>query len=201
MYTIVWDVDDVLNDLMRNWFECFWMTSRKEYSLSYDDIKENPPHSILGITQNEYLASLDAYRLSEDAKQLQPNADLLRWFKEYGGNFRHIALTATPLKATDISAYWVLKHFGIWIRTYHFVPSLRDGENIPRYDNVKGEFLKWINKADILVDDNENNINEAKNLGIIGLLVTKPWNKNGYIIEEVIDILTGIILTGKLKNQ
>ena len=198
MLTIAWDVDDVLNDLMRSWFENYWLSGHPNCRLAFDDLKENPPHAILGVTQKEYLASLDAYRLSEAAGQMQPNPELLIWFQKYGGSFRHIALTAAPLKTAHISAYWVLKHFGEWIRTFHFVPSGRDHEEIPVYDNSKSEFLQWIEKVDLLIDDSARNIEEAQKIGIRGILVSRPWNIDGYSIQEVIHILTEAEIKGFL---
>jgi phosphoglycolate phosphatase-like HAD superfamily hydrolase len=61
MKTIVWDVDDVLNDLMRAWFEDWVSTKHAHCPLTYDQITGNPPHELLGISSSDYQASLDDY--------------------------------------------------------------------------------------------------------------------------------------------
>ena len=47
MVTIAWDVDDVLNDLMRHWFKSTWKTTHPECKVIYEDLSENPPRQIL----------------------------------------------------------------------------------------------------------------------------------------------------------
>lgn len=198
MLTIAWDVDDVLNDFMRNWLEDFWLVSRKDSVFLYDNLLENPPHEILGITFDEYLNSIDLFRLSDKAFHLEPNKEILNWLEEKGSSFRHMALTAVPLKTSPVSAYWVTKKFGKWIRSFNFVPSKRNGENHPVYHKNKKEFLNWIKKVDILIDDNKDNIEEAESLGIKGILISRPWNTGGYTIKEVLNILEAI---QKIHNQ
>ena len=108
---MVWDVDDVLNDLMRLWLEDQWLPDHPECTLCYQDIIENPLHKILDIEKRECLESLDTYRLQSFA-HMSPNDEVLYWFKQYGHLFRHITLTATPLRTAHLSAAWVMKHFG-----------------------------------------------------------------------------------------
>ena len=178
MKTIAWDVDDVLNDLMRLWLEQKWMKEHDNCKVRYPEIVENPPHRLLGVAIEEYLISLDEYRLSSMYQQMAPVKEVMSWFEKNGSNFRHIALTAVPLVAASASAQWVFRHFGPWIRTFHFVPSKREGDKIPEYDNDKGAFLKWIQKVDILVDDSHANIQAARSVGVKGIIFPKPWNKN-----------------------
>ena len=97
MQTIVWDVDDVLNDLMRAWFTSVWKPENPDSLQSYQDIADNPPYRSLGITRAVYLASLDAFRLSDEACHLTPNPAVLEWLRSYGDGYRHVALTARPL--------------------------------------------------------------------------------------------------------
>lgn len=176
MLTIAWDIDDVLNDLMRVWFERVWLFKHPDCALKYGDLKINPPHKILSVSLNAYLESLDAFRFSGLYQQMEPAAEIAEWFKENGHKYRHIALTSVPYKAAAYSASWVFANFGRWIRTFHFVPSKRENEDIPEYDKDKGEYLAWCNKVDILVDDNEENIKAASEKGIRGILVPRPWN-------------------------
>ncbi|OGW41235.1 MAG: hypothetical protein A2Y97_11310 [Nitrospirae bacterium RBG_13_39_12] len=189
MITIAWDIDDVLNDLMRCWFWEKWLPDHQECKKSYEDLKENPPHRILGVSLNEYLQSLDEFRLSEQYMKMKPVRDIMEWFLSQGRNFRHIALTAVPLRASSISAQWVIKNFGKWIRTFHFVPSKRSLEDIPEYDKDKGDFLKWFGRVDILIDDNPENIKNVSISGIKGLLIPKPWNTETHSTLEVLNTL------------
>jgi len=188
--TIIWDVDDVLNDLMRTWFERWWIPSHLGCPITYDQISKNPPHELLGVSKSEYLASLDEFRLSELAREMMPLPEILAWFYQKGDHFRHIALTATSLRTAPVSAAWVMRHFGRWIRSFHLVPSMRQGEKIPVYDQSKEEFLRWWGKGDILVDDNPLNIDVAEVLGIQTVLIPRPWNQSRLTLGEVLCVLT-----------
>lgn len=177
MKTIVWDVDDVLNDLTRVWFETSWQREHPESAgLRYEDLTENPPHRILRCSLADYLASLDAFRSSE-AAALPPREELLRWLERHGAAFRHVALTAVPAFAAPISAAWVMRHYGRWIRLFGFVPSPRPGDNFPIYDESKAAFLQQLAKADFFVDDRPDNLEGARDLGIVTLTEPRPWNK------------------------
>jgi hypothetical protein len=189
MKTIAWDVDDVLNDLMRCWFEEKWLPTHQECKKGYEDLKENPPHRILGINLDEYLKSLDEYRLSDEYPRMKPVKDVMDWFFLYGTEFRHIALTAVPINASSISAQWVIKNFGKWIRTFHFVPSKRSQEDIPEYEKEKGDFLQWFGKVDVLIDDNPENIRSAERAGIKGILIPRPWNNQNQSVKEILQSL------------
>ncbi|HEY9075040.1 MAG TPA: hypothetical protein VIO61_00760 [Anaerolineaceae bacterium] len=175
MKTIVWDVDDVLNNLMHDWFESWWLPAHPQSTLGYQQLKKNPPHTVLNISIEEYLESLDDFR-SSSFSSMKPVPEVMEWFHKYGENYRHIALTATPIRFADLSASWVIKHFGKWIRSFNFVPSHRREEVIPDYDRTKQDFLVWWRKADILVDDNENNTLAAQSVGVFPVLMPRPWN-------------------------
>ena len=97
MKTIAWDVDDVLNDLMLTCgFKQKWIKEHKDCKVRYPEVAENPPHRLLGVGINEYLSSLDEYRLSALYQQMTPIKEIMEWFARGGNNFRHIALTAVP---------------------------------------------------------------------------------------------------------
>ena len=177
MLTIAWDVDDVLNDLMRAWFEKEWLPSHPDCQATYEDLCANPPQTIIGTTLDGYLSSLDRFRCTRYA-ELTPVAEALAWFERHGDNYRHVALTAVPLQSAPVSAAWVLRHFGRWIRSFHFVPSHRNGEAIPQYDGSKSDFLRWFGKADVLVDDLPINVESARQAGVRALLMPRPWNGN-----------------------
>ncbi|MBI4707669.1 MAG: hypothetical protein HY761_07070 [Candidatus Omnitrophica bacterium] len=193
MKTIAWDVDDVLNDLMQSWFEQKWLKDHPDCNIRYDEITENPPHKLLGGSIDEYLLSLDRFRLSPLYQEMNPVNEVMEWFSKYGGNFHHIALTATPLIAVSASAQWVFRHFGRWIRTFHFVPSKRQEQVIPEYESDKGDFLQWIFRVDVLVDDGESNIMSAEKVGCKGILIPRPWNKSKISIGETLSMLTDIL--------
>lgn len=193
MKTIAWDVDDVLNDLMLSWFEQKWLKDNPNCAIHYEDITENPPHRLLKTSINEYLMSLDEFRLSALYQQMPPIREVSVWFNKYGSGFRHIALTSVPLIAASASAQWVFRNFGTWIRTFHFVPSKREGDNIPEYDIDKGAFLKWIQKVDVIVDDSLANIQAAESVGVKGIMIPSPWNQSNISIEETLSLIVDAI--------
>lgn len=175
MLTIAWDVDDVLNDLMRSWLRDEWLPRHPECGVSYGDLRSNPPQTLLGVSLDEYLASLDRFRRSRYA-ELQPLPEAKGWFERHGHRYRHLALSAVPLESAPVSAAWVLRHFGAWIRSFHFVPSRRPGGSIPVYDAGKSDFLRWLGKADVLVDDTAANVEAAREAGFQAVLMPRPWN-------------------------
>lgn len=192
MLTLAWDIDDVLNELMRTWLEVWWRPQHPGCMLSYEDIKKNPPHQLLGVELDEYLQSLDEFRLSGRYEQMQPNLKVLEWFEKHGFSFRHIALTSVPRIAASVSASWVVGHFGNWIRTFHFVPSLRRGEILPEYDITKADYLKWLNRVDILIDDNEHNVTGLTITDIKYFLVSRPWNSSLLRMEDLLHALSDL---------
>ena len=187
MKTIIWDIDDVLNDLTRQWLEQCWRPIHPECTLGFEDISENPPHRLLGIAREEYLASLDAFRLSPQAHAMVPEERLMAWFRVSGARFRHIALTARPRKTVSPAIDWVLRHFGQWFQTFSFVPAARPGEAAGHPDRDKAGFLSWLGKADYLIDDNTENVDAARQLGITAFLATCPWNRGGLLLEFILE--------------
>jgi hypothetical protein len=186
MVTIAWDVDDILNDLMRCWLVNKWLPEHPDCKVRFEQIRQNTPEKIIDSAKEEYFSSLDSFRLSKAYLDMKPDPEILEWFEISGYKARHIALTAVPVKAAHISADWVMKNFGKWIRSFHFVPSPRPGEQTPEYDRNKADYLRWLNKADILVEDSEQNIREAKELGIRGILLGKPWNKSDLSVKAAL---------------
>lgn len=176
MKTIVWDVDDTLNDLMRVWLERWFLPRSGGVKARYASLTENPPHRLLGVTLAQYQRSYDAFRLSGVYDRLPPEAAALAWFKRNGPRYRHIALTAVPLPAAHESAGWVFRHFGRWIRTFHVVPTARPGVKPPRYDATKADFIKRLDRCDYFVDDSPANLAPAARLGVKCLLTPRPWN-------------------------
>ncbi len=192
MKTLAWDVDDVLNNLIGEWFEKHWLKNNPGCKLSYEDLTENPAFRILGVGYEDYLKSLDEFRLLPAASGMMPAPEVLLWFRNHGSKFRHIGLSARPIMSVPGLAEWVFKHFGRWIRTFHFVPSLRSQEDIPVYDSSKKEYLRWLGKADILIDDMPENIEAARELGIKGVLIPRPWNSAPEGIDRALESLTSM---------
>lgn len=193
MISIAWDVDDVLNDLMYYWLNNMWLSQHPDCKVCFEQIIKNTPEHIINSTKEEYLLSLDNFRLSKAYLKMEPNPQILAWFENYGEKARHIVLTAIPIKAAHISADWVVRNFGKWIRSYNFIPSPRINEDAPEYEHTKTDYLKWLNKIDVLVEDNEQNIREAENLGIKGILIGKPWNKSKLAVKDALLELSKII--------
>ncbi len=189
MLTIAWDVDDVLNNLMYEWFISEWLPKNPACGLRYEDLKTNPPHEILTVKLDRYLGSLDSFRISDHYQEMHPVNEILVWFRERGSNYRHIALTAVPVKAASFTASWVFNNFGEWIRSFHFVPSKREAEVLPEYDNDKIEYIKWLGKIDILIEDNQKCIEAAVALGVKSILIPRPWNSAKGTISNSLKLL------------
>ena len=192
MKTIVWDVDDVLNGLMQGWFEQACLSEHSSCSLRYETIAENPPHRLLGISLEDYLNSLDAFRLSAVGQHLSPVPEVREWFCQHGYKFRHIALTATPMQSAALSAAWVIHHFGEWIRSFNFVPSYRKEQAPFMYDHSKLDYLRWWGRADILIDDSPIHIESVQQMGIQTFLMPRPWNQSQQTISEMLNSLTSL---------
>ena len=194
MKTIIWDVDDVLNDLMAAWFEDYSALSGTARFITYGHLTSNPPDELLGISRMEYLVSLDKFRLSAIAEKMSPVAEIFEWFCRYGEQCHNVALTAVPLCASHVSAQWVMRNFGRWIRSFNVIPSPRPGIEAAQYHSTKLDFLGWWGKADILVDDNEQNIAGALSLGMKAVLFPRPWNRSALTIKEALEIITQMAL-------
>jgi len=185
MLTVIWDVDDILNDLMYQWFFHGWRIEHPDCALSYDELTCNPPHTVLGVERAEYLASMDRFRQTERACKMTPNPEVLAWFRKQGYRCRHIALTARPLETAPDVAWWVMHHFGAWIRCFGVVPT-RTGTNTPVYDQSKGEFIAWLRRGDIFIDDSSENIFQAASLGLRTLQPAQPWNNSNLTMDAVL---------------
>jgi FMN phosphatase YigB (HAD superfamily) len=194
MLTIVWDVDDVLNNLMGTWLEEAWRPAHPACTVAYSQLRANPPHEVLGVAKSEYLASLDAFRDSGRAHSLTPDPAILDWLTAHGQIYRHMALTARPLASAGSAADWVFRHFGNYIRCYGVVPSRLDPA-APQYDRDKAEFLRWFGEADFFVDDSEENVAAVRTLGVNGIVFPQPWNQAARTVEETLRLLTEQVVT------
>jgi FMN phosphatase YigB (HAD superfamily) len=193
MKTIVWDIDDVLNDLMKVWLEEFWRPGHPAAKTTYEAISVNPPHQLLGASREEYLASLDDFRLAGLYERLEPLPVVKAWFAAHGAKCRHVALTRVPVAVAPISAAWVLKNYGAWIRSFHFIPSYRAGEKPIVYDENKGTYLNYFGKADLLIDDTLENIEAAEKLGVKTLTFPRPWNGSQLTVSQILEKVSEVI--------
>ena len=193
--TVVWDVDDVLNDLMRSWLASVWAPDHPGAAARYADLRKNPPDELLGLSRTEYLLSLDEFRHGTGYAQLEPNPDILTWLEAEGSRCRHVALTATPLGAVPATASWVLRHFGRWIREFAFIPAEREGEILHTYDANKGAWLARSGVSSVLVDDSPLNLAMAQASGAAALLWPQPWN-DGVSATETLQTLSRYVLGG-----
>jgi hypothetical protein len=189
MLTIVWDVDDVLNNLMATWLEEAWRPAHPGCTVACGDLTANPPHQVLGVEKSEYLASLDEFRASSRAHSLTPHPVILDWLAVHGRYFRHMALTARPLASAGSAADWVFRHFGSYIRSYGVVPSRLDPA-LPLYDRDKADFLRWFPAADYFVDDSEENVDAVRKMGVNGIVFPQPWNRAARTVEDTLNLLT-----------
>ena len=186
MKTIVWDLDDVLNDFTARWLESGWKAEHPDCRVAFEDLRSNPPLTELNATQAEYLDSLDRFRVSEIARSLQPNRAIANWFETHGSRFRHHVLTARPLKTVAPAAEWVFAHFGKWIRHFHFVPSPRPDDVAPDYDRTKGSVLQRLGGVDFFVDDSITNVTEAGQLGVRAFAFPQPWNHREVSVSDIL---------------
>jgi len=192
MPTLVWDIDDVLNNLMEAWFTTVWLPAHPDRSLRYQDILDNPPYHSLGVTKAEYFQSLDAFRESVQAHKMAPNPVIVAWLGEHGRSYRHVALTARPLASSPAAAEWLFRHFGQYFRCFGVVPS-RAGASTPIYDRDKSDFLRWLGEADCLIDDSAENVAAARKLGIPAVLYPQPWNGATASVDEALRTITQLV--------
>jgi hypothetical protein len=171
---------------MYSWFHEYQETYNPTSTLKYQELSQNPPHEIIGITLKEYLCSLDEFRDSEKGRSLTPNKQVLNWLTKDGAKYRHVGLTARSKQTIPALAEWTFHHFGDWIRTLSFIPANREGESLPVYDKSKTDFLKWLEKADFYVDDLSENVKEAEEIGITAFLFPQPWNNGQLATREIL---------------
>jgi hypothetical protein len=192
--TIVWDVDDVLNNLMEDWLEQRWRPDHAGAGLSYEDLVRNPPDELLGVSRREYTDSLDAFRGSDAGRRMRPVGEVVKWFGSHGQEYHHVALTARPIATIPETARWVFQHFGAWIRSFAFVPSPRPGDPSFTYDVSKAELLARQDLGDLFVDDDEGNIEGVAATGRKTLMIPRPWNRAAGNTEDALrrirDLLT-----------
>ncbi len=189
MKVIVWDLDDVLNPLTEAWFHHVWLPEHLACSVAYAALQHNPPLAELAVTRDDYLTSLDRFRLSPAGLDLAPNPTVAQWFKRHGPAFHHHVLTARPLNSVPQASAWVFRHFGPWIRHFHFIPSERADAPLPTYDVTKADCLRRLGRVDYFIDDSLDNIRAAAQAGICSLAFPQPWNDPTVPLETLLEQL------------
>ena len=109
---------------------------------------------------------------------MQPVPQVLQWFSEHGS--RHAARgRSAPCRCRRPTCRrpGSIRHFGRWIRSFHFIPSPREGTPTPVYDRSKGEALRQWGTIDAFVDDNPDNLASAERFGIRTFCFPRPWNR------------------------
>lgn len=188
---LVWDVDDVLNTLTWHYLENGLPSNARR--IPYGDLAENPPHRLLGITKEEYLSSLDRVRAG-DFYDLPPRPEITAFFAEYGACFDHVVLSAVPLRFMERSSAWVLHHFGDWIQSCFFIPSLRSDRSVKsQLFSSKSEAVKFFGPRAVLIDDSVKNVEETLSSGSRALYFPAPWNPSEQIgINDFLMSLKGL---------
>jgi hypothetical protein len=171
---VVWDVDDVLNELT----SAFLATTELMPMLGSCASEAEEYVLSSGISRIEYLASLDRFRL-DHYDELTVNPQVLSWFTSQGADYDHLALSMTPMLAAPKVASWVLSHLGTWIRGFMFVPSPRESWPNPLPPQTKGDFLRRLAAPVVFVDDSLGNIKDAQTAGFLSLRFPTLWNGGG----------------------
>lgn len=175
MKTICWDVDNVLNNLIEEWLIYYKYVNLGKYDhIKFNQLLHYNLYNSLNITEKEFIESLDYFTINY-YKTLKPNKVILNWFTLYGHLTHNIVLTAFPLRYIEISAQWVLKYYGQWIRSYAFTP-LEIREDTIIYDKTKSDYINRMGNIDIFIEDSEKNIlnSQATN----NLILKRPWNNS-----------------------
>ena len=186
---LVWDIDDVLNRFV--FLSMVRIPSAK--NVRYEDLTVYPPLELLGITDEEFLAALDATRavLYDEG----PRPEVLCFFERHGTEFHHAVLSAVPIHFAPYSAQWLLHHFGKWIQTCIIIPNRRPGHvALEQRFKTKGEALRSLGADAVLIDDLPGNIADAQRYGCRTMTFPAPWNENRDL--PIDDFLNGLL---KLK--
>ncbi len=191
----MWDVDDVLNPLMRDWLEHQKRLESISSTFEYADLINPDFSETLGWPRQNFLVALDEFRL-EFQGRLEPNELIQNWFRQnHSMNVKHVALTATPRTVSDISRDWVAQNFGEFIDDFYLAPSARDTDLLPRkrkhdfYMDFKAEYREVI-----AIDDRPDNLSDARDAGISTLCWPQPWNGSLLDSESTLKALSMMII-------
>ena len=85
MVTIVWDVDDVLNDLMYQWFTHCWLRG-PGCKLSFEELNANPPTRFSAFRARTTLILLTD-SAEPKSNSICARMESLSWLRGYGPDF------------------------------------------------------------------------------------------------------------------
>jgi hypothetical protein len=172
---------------MADWLVMLSGTSASTVLPEYHQLTVNPPHELCGMSINEYLQSLDHFRLSLRASQMEVRQPVLSWFMSQGHRFEHHVLTARPRTTVSAAAEWVFSRLGTWVRHFHFVPAVRADDPLPDSGDSKSRVISSIGGSDYFVDDLESNISQSQHLVRHCLTVPQPWNRQSLSLVDVLN--------------
>jgi hypothetical protein len=183
---LVWDVDDVLNDLTLRVLEVLGFSTIP----TPVDLIPDPSKLIesLGIDHDYYIGALDHFRRTR-FQELQPNHDVIKWLHSYGERFTCMALTSTPVEFFPVSAMWVMTHFNPWIDTIGCTPSKRPTDPLGMRYVTKGEHLQRLKVPYILIDDSAKNLTSVDPMSGKGMIFPTPWNSTqntGLFLDQLL---------------
>ena len=188
MALVIWDIDDVLNELSARWLE--WVND----PAITDKSQLTNPHfeEVLGWNRGHYLESLDRFR-AERFIDLEPNR-LVQSFMSRHTQVSNVLLSATPLSCAPFSAQWGFVHFGQWIDGVLIAPSPRP--ETPSTNKTKRDHIQRLVDAGdrvICIDDQPANIREAERAGALAFLWPQPWNESESSQAAVLDSISNIL--------
>jgi hypothetical protein len=185
MTLIVWDIDDVLNELTSNWLK--WVDD--PFISEKSQLTNSRFEEILGWSRKDYLKSLDRFR-REQFINLEPN-QLIQNFMARHSRISNLLLSATPLTCAPISARWAFVHFGEWIDGVLMAPSPRASRSSTRMSKRDHIFrLVKTGEQVICIDDQPANILEARDAGAAAFLWPQPWNESSSSQDAVLDSIS-----------
>ena len=82
-------------------------------------------------------------------------------------------------------AWWIYHNYGQWIHTVHAAKTSRNTMS-NHHCVIKADFISWINKEVLFIDDSEENVNTVSETGVETMLYPQPWNNAKHSEEEFI---------------
>lgn len=187
---IFWDLDDTMNSLMEAWLQNQWKKEdRPACKVEFSQLSENPPDRILGCARQDYYLSLDRFRNSLHGSQLTPRPEILAWFQLHGFSFEHHVITARPPDTVATAAEWAFRHFGRWVRHFHYTPAARTPEKNPGPMITKGEIIRRLGGGYAMIDDSLEQLESAGDSVRLKILVPQPWNHQSKGLRECLQQL------------
>lgn len=189
MKTIIWDVDDTLNNFRFDWFLHNKEELKKiDHDISYDYFNIKNPYNILNDNKDTFIKSLKDFKNYNHFK-ITVNKEIYNWFYKYGKNYNHIILTKCSKDYFEFAVNFVNKYFGKWIQSYNYISGNKK-DNLNEF-LTKAEFIKkYFKEIKYFIDDSEKNCKQVEELGIKTFCPKQPWN-NGMDIKDILEELNG----------